>query len=125
MRSNGFRSRPLVCVLVLAWSALGAASVSAAEEPADAAELIRMRVEQLAATGTLEAAGAPIAARHLIPRLYEARAFAPAWKSAAQIESLLDVVERSGLEGLDPRDYHVDAVRAALAAFASVDALPP
>jgi murein L,D-transpeptidase YcbB/YkuD len=122
---KGLVPRPLVCVLVVAWVSLTAAALGAAEEPMDVAELIRMRVEQLAAAGTLEAASAPIAARHLIPRLYEARGFEPAWKSAQQIESLLDVMERSQLEGLDPRDYHVDAVRAALAAFASVDALPP
>ncbi|HET7134083.1 MAG TPA: peptidoglycan-binding protein [Gammaproteobacteria bacterium] len=126
MRMKGFVPRPPVCVLVAAWlSLLAVPPVGAVDEPTVVAELIRMRVEQLTATGTLEAASAPIAARHLIPRLYEARGFEPAWKSPEQIESLLDVVERSDLEGLDPRDYHVDAVRAALAAFASVDALPP
>ena len=107
-------------LLAAAWLALAA---PARAQEVD--ELIRARVEELAATGTLEAAGAQIAARNLIPKLYEARGFTPAWKSTQQVESLLEVIDGSYLEGLDPRDYHADAVRAALAAFASVDALPP
>jgi L,D-transpeptidase YcbB len=91
----------------------------------DVEELIRARVEYLRASGTLDAAGVPIASRNLIPRIYEARAFAPAWRSAAQIDGLLEVIEESYLEGLDPADYHVDAVRAARNAFNDLDMLPP
>jgi L,D-transpeptidase YcbB len=111
-----------------AWGVLLAAAWLVLAAPARAqevSELIRARVEELAATGILQAAGAPIAARHLIPRLYEARGFKPAWSSTEQVESLLEMVDDSYLEGLDPRDYHADSVRAAVAAFASVDVLPP
>lgn len=106
--------------LAAAWLALAA---PARAQQQDVDELIRARVEELAATGMLEAAGASIAARNLIPKLYEARGFKPAWKSTEQVASLLEVVDGSDLEGLDPRDYHADSVRAAVAAFASVDAL--
>lgn len=92
----------------------GAAALAAADRAArDLQEALRTRVEELAATGALEAAGVPIAARRLIPRLYERRAFVPAWRTVAQVDSLLEVIGDSELEGLDPRDYHLDAVRTA------------
>src|SRR5262245_23102226 len=123
MRVHSPRPRGLACGILLASAWLAAAApVRAAQE---VEELIRARVEQLAATGVLEAAGVSLAARNLIPKLYENRGFTPAWRSTQQVESLLEVVDGSYLEGLDPRDYHADEVRAALAAFAAVDALPP
>ncbi len=106
--------------------ALSLASALAAPSGAqEVHEMIRARVEDLAAQGALEAAGVPIAARSLIPRIYEAREFEPTWRSVEQIDGLLEVIADSYLEGLDPNDYHVDAVRAARAAFASSAALSP
>ncbi len=92
--------------------------------PRPIAELIRADVEQLRATGDLDLGGVMIASRVLLPRIYEARAFTPTWRTEAQIDSLLETIDESYKEGLDPRDYHVDEVRAARAAFANVDALP-
>jgi murein L,D-transpeptidase YcbB/YkuD len=92
--------------------------------PNPIAELIRADVEQLRATGDLDLGGVTIASRIILPRLYEARAFAPTWRTQAQIDSLLETIDEGYKEGLDPRDYHVDEVRAARAAFANVDALP-
>jgi murein L,D-transpeptidase YcbB/YkuD len=102
---------------------MGFAAAGVAAELQDVDEQIRMRVEELAAAGVLEAAGESIAARHLIPRIYEARSFSPTWNSAAQIDGLLQVISDSFLEGLDPRDYHADQVLAARAAFEDVAAL--
>jgi murein L,D-transpeptidase YcbB/YkuD len=82
-------------------------------------ELIRAHVEELGATGELTIDGTAIASKHMIPRVYEAREFTPTWTSAEQLENLLDVIEDSRLEGLDPVDYNVDAVQAAHAAFQS------
>jgi murein L,D-transpeptidase YcbB/YkuD len=86
-------------------------------------ELLRVRVEQLHESGLLEIEGAAIAARTLIPEIYEARAFAPAWRRPAQIDSLLEVIEQSRSEGLDARDYHLEQVRAARLAFEDLDAI--
>ncbi len=97
-------------------------ALPAAAQPVE--ELIRAHVEQLRATGDLELDGVSITERDLLPRIYEARAFAPTWRSQTQIDSLLETIEESYREGLDPRDYHVDEVRAARAGFANVDALP-
>jgi murein L,D-transpeptidase YcbB/YkuD len=106
-----------VGALAVAWLA-----ASAAAQEVD--EAIRARVEQLSATGTLEVRGAPVASRHLLPRVYESRAFAPAWRSLAQIDSLLDVLDESYGEGLDPEDYHARAVRAARGALTDIERLP-
>jgi murein L,D-transpeptidase YcbB/YkuD len=108
-------------LFVAAASVFFRASLADAQE---VGELIRAHVEQLRATGELELAGARIAARHLIPRIYEARAFAPTWRSVAQIDSLLEVINEGYLEGLDPKDYNVELVRAARASFDHVDTLP-
>ena len=85
-------------------------------------EAVRTRVEELAAAGSLMVDGAAIAARQLIPRLYEQRAFAPAWRTLEQVDSLLETIDATPLEGLDPRDYHAAAVRAAREELASDDA---
>ena len=114
--SSIFRFAFLTAAVVVAQPAIRAQEVD---------ELIRTRVEQLQATGMLEVDGVAIAARNLIPELYEARAFAPTWRTVAQVDSLLEVIEESYLEGLDPADYHVDAVRAARAAFLHIDDVPP
>jgi murein L,D-transpeptidase YcbB/YkuD len=96
---------------------------SAAAQALD--EAIRTLVEDLAASGDVAVDGAPIASRHLILKLYEARAFEPTWTSVAQIDSLLEVIDESQREGLDPRDYHVERVRAAREAFGRLESLPP
>jgi murein L,D-transpeptidase YcbB/YkuD len=110
------RLAPLLAALLAACSLPVAAQ--------EAHELIRAEVEQLRTTGDLAVDGVMIASRNLLPRIYEARAFEPTWRSQAQVDSLLETIDESYREGLDPRDYHVDAVRAARAAFANVDALP-
>jgi L,D-transpeptidase YcbB len=111
--------RTALAILLLA----GAVAAPSGAQEAD--EQIRARVEELASTGVLEAAGVPIAARNLIPRIYEARKFEPTWRSAEQIDGLLEVIGDSYLEGLDPQDYHLDAVRSAREAFANLAALSP
>jgi murein L,D-transpeptidase YcbB/YkuD len=113
--SNTWRALPVVALLF----------TCAPGQAQEVDELIRAHVEQLAATGELAVDGVSIAALNLIPRIYEARAFAPTWRSAAQLDALLEVIEESYLEGLDPADYHVDAVRAARAAFIDVEGLAP
>jgi murein L,D-transpeptidase YcbB/YkuD len=89
------------------------------------AELIRVRVEELRATGLLAAHGAHLASRNLLPRIYENRAFEPAWRSVAQVDSLLALLDESYLEGLDPDDYHAATIRELRPALADFASLPP
>lgn len=109
--------RPIIALVLVAVA--GGAQAQALDE------LIRMRVERLADTGELEAHGVAVAAKNLIPAIYQAHGFAPEWHSADQVQGLLEVIEDSYLEGLDPADYNVDAVRDAHAAYADMDALTP
>jgi murein L,D-transpeptidase YcbB/YkuD len=76
-----------------------------------ASEALRERVEQLRAGRELRVDGEQIAARALIARFYEQRDFRPAW-TPARAQALLALVEGSRADGLDPRDYHLAALRA-------------
>ncbi len=121
MQSRHDRGGSAACFLSI-WLLAGAAFTASAA-PVD--EAIRNRIEQLRATGTLEIDGAAIASRQLLPRIYENRSFTPAWSSVRQVDSLLELIDESYLEGLDPNDYHPSAVRAARERMSEAEALPP
>src|SRR5688500_7468919 len=90
-----------VAALVRRFAAVALLVLAASAAPAQAVdEQIRSRVEQLRDTGILSVAGKSIAAKTLIPKLYEARAFTPTWRSAQQIEGLVEMIDQSWLEGL-------------------------
>jgi murein L,D-transpeptidase YcbB/YkuD len=91
----------------------------------DADDVIRMRVEEMRATGALDIGGEPLAAHNLLPRIYENREFEPAWKTLRQIDALLEMLAESYLEGLDPNDYHNAALRALRASVTDLAALEP
>jgi murein L,D-transpeptidase YcbB/YkuD len=57
-------------------------------------------------SGTLVLAGADIAARDGLWRLYENNNFASLWQEQERIDAMIDMVGRAEEEGLLPRDYH-------------------
>jgi murein L,D-transpeptidase YcbB/YkuD len=67
--------------------------------------------------------GQPIASRAVLPRVYENREFAPAWENLGRVDDLLEMIDQSYLEGLDPSDYHSAALRAFRATVADLGAL--
>jgi murein L,D-transpeptidase YcbB/YkuD len=89
-----------------------------------AADVIRTYVEELRVSGRLEVLGQPVASREVLPRVYENREFAPAWETLQQIDGLLEIVDQSYLEGLDPNDYHASALHAARGTLTDPAALP-
>jgi murein L,D-transpeptidase YcbB/YkuD len=91
----------------------------------DAASVIRQRVEELRVTGMVAAHGVPLASQNLLPRIYENREFAPAWRTLAQVDGLLEMLDESYREGLEPNDYHADALRAARSSITDLAALAP
>jgi murein L,D-transpeptidase YcbB/YkuD len=91
----------------------------------DTADLIRMHVEELRVGGRLEVLGEPIASREVLPHVYENREFAPAWNTLRQIDGLLEIIDDSYLEGLDPSDYHAAALRSVRATLTDPAALTP
>ncbi|HSJ24946.1 MAG TPA: L,D-transpeptidase family protein [Longimicrobiales bacterium] len=84
---------------------------------------IRARIEQLRATGTLRVAGENLTQGAALAALYEQRAFMPAWTDAAACADLLAAAADLARDGLDPLDYHGDAIRshAALVRAPSAD----
>ncbi len=88
-------------------------------------EAIRTEIEQLRETGRLSADGIEVASGELLARLYENRNFEPAWTNAEKMDELIHLVESTAEDGLDPADYHLEAlnrVRERLAAGQHFDA---
>jgi murein L,D-transpeptidase YcbB/YkuD len=88
-------------------------------------DLIRTHVEELRVGGRLELLGQPIASRDVLPLFYENREFAPAWASLRQVDALLELVDASHLEGLQPNDYHAAALRSSRGTLTDLAALAP
>jgi len=91
--------------------ALGVPLVGCAADQ-DVSSALKSRIESLASGDRLQVAGDAIAARRFLSDFYRSREFNPAWRSAQRQEQLLAVVEASARHGLDPRDYHPQAIRA-------------
>ena len=121
------RSRPMRKLIEAARAtvAVGGLLWHAAAFGQDAADLIRTHVEELCVGGRLEVLGQPIASREVLPRVYENREFEPAWSTLRQIDGLLEIVDESYLEGLDPNDYHAAALREVRGTLTDLAALPP
>ena len=83
--------------------------VDAQDDPA--VEIIRSKVEQLEATGELTVRGQEIASRTVLPDIYEAHGFRPAWTDPKNVEGLLHAVTGIEEDGLDPGDYHLGVLR--------------
>jgi len=98
----------------LALAALLSAPVAAAFTPQH--ELLRQRVEQLASEGSLTLGDSQVVAHRLIPELCQRFDFQPAWSSPAMVEELLTAVRGAPSHGLDPADYHLEAIEDRLAA---------
>ena len=92
----------VVCPVLIGWAV-------AQENPA--VEIIRSRVEQLEATGELAVRGQEIASLTVLPDIYEASGFRPAWSDPQNVEGLLHAVTGIEEDGLDPGDYHLGALR--------------
>lgn len=98
-------------------SVLAAAALSlelAAVEPSS--PFLEQCVERFQAEGSLDLGDARLAAARLIPMLCERFEFRPAWTDRTMVEQLLDGVRGSTSHGLDPADYHLQAISSRLAA---------
>ena len=85
-------------------------------------ELLRGKVEQVAAGMNPRIGSATIASVHVIPRLYETRSFRLAWTDSGNVEELIELLEESHEEGLDPEDYHLSTLRSLVAETKRSDA---
>jgi murein L,D-transpeptidase YcbB/YkuD len=100
--------------LVLALLGIGGAPAWAAPDPDEVAETIRRTVEQLRSTGEATIAGRKLLSARGLPEIYEARGFLRLWADPANEEALLGEIAAASGDGLNPADYHFDALRMVL-----------
>lgn len=111
---RGGRGRWLAVTAALVTGLFGSAAAAAAPDPAEVAETLRRSVEQLRSTGEVTVAGRKLRSVHSLPEIYEARGFTVLWRDRVGEEALLGEIAAISGEGLDPADYHFEALRAAL-----------
>ncbi len=97
-------------------AALGvAATLSTAAAADSVAEGIRTQVERLREHGTITLHGQAVFNTPDMATFYERRGFEPAWTRAGAVDELLASIRGIERDGLQPADYHPDAIAAALA----------
>lgn len=73
-------------------------------------QVIAQTVESIRSNGSLKLAGVTIASTILLPDLYEQRNFQPLWTQPATIDDLLRAIRDASGDGLNPADYHLEAI---------------
>lgn len=97
--------------LAIIWALCALATSANALSDPQVVEALRAHVEGLRRTGGLALGGSEIAAKKVLPRLYEHRAFEPAWLAPGRADAVIAAVEARSADGLDPEDYHLRALR--------------
>jgi murein L,D-transpeptidase YcbB/YkuD len=97
------RLLPFLCLLAASLT-LWANTLNAAGQEVN--DTIREHIERHQMSGRLVLAGADIAGRDVLWRLYENNDYTPLWQEQERIDVLIDMVGRAEEEGLLPRDYH-------------------
>jgi murein L,D-transpeptidase YcbB/YkuD len=103
--------RPAIASFCLAVLALFSPSGVVADE---IQETLRSRIDTLYETGGLTVGQETIAAVRLIPKLYQDRDFRLVWTRSDMVETLLTAIKEAPDHGLDPNDYHFEAIRSRL-----------
>ena len=75
------------------------------------AEAIRDRIDHLRYEKQQDVRGARVILDEPVARYYEAQQFQPAWQDASKLDELVASIEDLRNDGLDPNDYHLEALR--------------
>ena len=75
------------------------------------AEAIRNRIDLLRYEKQHDMRGARIIVDELVARYYEAQQFQPAWQDPAKLDELVASIDDLRNDGLDPNDYHLEALQ--------------
>ena len=86
---------------------------------------MRLELEQLIDDGELVHSNVNIASVNMLVEIYQEREFLPAWNDTKQVGELLQAINATALDGLDPADYHVDQVESIFAVKRSRKLLSP
>jgi murein L,D-transpeptidase YcbB/YkuD len=76
------------------------------------AEVIREHIDALRYADERDVRGAQVVLREPVARVYEARQFRSAWSDPVRLNQLIAAIGDLDADGLDPRDYHLDALTA-------------
>jgi murein L,D-transpeptidase YcbB/YkuD len=74
-------------------------------------EAIRDRVDHLRYADDFELRGTRIILDDYVARFYESQQFLPAWQDPARLDALVAGIGEVVNDGLDPTDYHYDALQ--------------
>ena len=108
----------MLALIVVAIVACSLAPASALAGPTSS-EILQLRIGQIREGVPLEIGGEAIASTVVLPEFYEHRGFRPAWTEPKGLQELLATLRACVSDGLDPADYHVDAIEARLRERAS------
>src|SRR5512145_2952275 len=100
-----------VAALTPGASAPAGESTAATPDAVPGLEALRERVDRLRYEQASEARGARVVLAELVARFYETRRFEPAWQDRNRLDHLVAALEELVDDGLDPADYHVEALR--------------
>jgi murein L,D-transpeptidase YcbB/YkuD len=99
-------------LIALGMTYVGQAQVPASTPVATAPEeAIRERIDRIRYAQQHDVRGARIVLGDLVAKFYESRQFQPAWRDSARLDALVGALDDVIDDGLDPADYHVDALR--------------
>ena len=100
--------RVAACLLLAGGPLLQA---SAAVDPAQAREEVREQIDALRGGRSAPADADALLSRNVLPAVYEGSNFELQWTDPARVASLLRALDGLADDGLNPTDYHVDALR--------------
>jgi len=110
-------------VLLTAWFAqASAAAPGAAASPQS--EALRLRVDELRYAQDFSVRGERIILADAVATLFEDRQFAPAWSTGTRLDHLIAALRDVELDGLNPADYHYEALQELRAELRSEKSLP-
>jgi murein L,D-transpeptidase YcbB/YkuD len=95
-------------ILILGLAVIPVDAGAAENEPDQG--VLRKRVERLSESEDPSIEGARIAALSFIESFYQQRAFDLAWRDGANRDVLLAAIAASPNDGLNPKDFHVEAI---------------
>jgi murein L,D-transpeptidase YcbB/YkuD len=99
-----------LCAAALAQPVVDGGSPATAK-PSPILEALRERVDRLRYEQANDARGARVVLAELVARFYEARGFEPVWQEPGRLDALVAAIDETIDDGLEPTDYHVEALR--------------
>ena len=109
-RSNALPWLRLLVAAMLLQTSFGYGQ--AQQLPDAVSESIREHVDRLRYAELREVHGAHVILREPVAKLYEERQFRSAWSDPVRLNQLIVSISDLESDGLDPRDYHLDALLA-------------